>query len=105
MRTVAAVVTLFASVLFSVSASAQNAEEKSYKAKCASCQGADGRGATPYGKAAKARDFCSDEVKKEADDEWSTIINKGKNKMPAYDKKLAHAEGKGIVDYIGSLCK
>jgi len=86
-------------------AMSQGGGEKVYKAKCASCHGADGAGATPAGKATKARDFCSDEVKKEADEEWTTTIVKGKNKMPAYDKKLTDAEVKDVVAYIRSLCK
>jgi|SRR5579859_1278562 len=86
-------------------ASAQDAGEKVYKAKCASCHGADGAGATPVGKATKARDFCSDEVKKETDEEWTQIVVKGKNKMPGYDKKITEAEIKDVVAYIRSLCK
>jgi cytochrome c1 len=65
----------------------------------------DGVGATAVGKATKARDFCSDEVKKESDDEWTQIVVKGKNKMPAYDKKLTEAEIKDVVAYIRGLCK
>lgn len=84
---------------------AQTAGEKVYKAKCATCHGADGAGATPVGKATKARAFCSDEVKNESDDEWTQIIVKGKNKMPAYDKKLTDAEIKDVVTYIRALCK
>ena len=83
----------------------QAAGEQVYKAKCASCHGADGVGATPAGKATKVRDFCSDEVKKETDEEWTTIIMKGKNKMPSYDKKLTDAEVKDVVAYIRGLCK
>ena len=83
----------------------QGAGEAVYKAKCVSCHGADGVGATPAGKATKARDFCSDEVKKETDEEWTTAIVKGKNKMPAYDKKLTDAEVKDVVAYIRGLCK
>jgi cytochrome c6 len=86
-------------------AKSQGAGEPVYKAKCASCHGADGGGATPAGKATKARDFCSDEVKKETDEEWTAIIVKGKNKMPAYDKKLTDAEVKDVVAYIRGLCK
>ena len=41
---------------------AQDSGEKIYKAKCASCHGPDGAGATPAGKATKARAICSDEV-------------------------------------------
>jgi cytochrome c6 len=86
-------------------AKSQGAGEKVYKAKCASCHGPEGVGATPAGKATKARDFCSDEVKKETDEEWTAIIVKGKNKMPSYDKKITDAEIKDVVAYIRGLCK
>ena len=81
----------------------QDAGEKVYKAKCATCHGADGAGATPVGKATKARDFRSDEVKKETDEEWTQIVVKGKSKMPAYDKKLTDAEIKEVVAYVRAL--
>jgi cytochrome c6 len=99
------VAALAAASLLSVPTGAQGAGEKVYKAKCGSCHGADGVGATPAGKATKARDFCSDEVRKETDDEWTQIIVKGKNKMPAYDKKVTDAEVKDVVAYIRTLCK
>lgn len=86
-------------------AMAQGGGEKVYKAKCASCHGADGKGATPAGKATKARDFCSEEVNKETDEEWTAIVVKGKNKMPSYDKKVTEAEIKEAITYIRSLCK
>jgi len=91
--------------LLNRSAQAQNGGEKVYKAKCATCHAADGKGDTAAGKATKARDFCSEEVKKETDEEWSAIIVKGKNKMPAYDKKLTDAEVKDAIAYVRSLCK
>ena len=91
--------------LLSTVARAQGVGEKFYKAKCATCHGADGVGATPAGKATKARDFCSDEVQKETDADWTAIIVKGKNKMPSYDKKLTDAEVKDVVAYIRGLCK
>lgn len=94
-----------AACLLASPARAQDVGEKVYKAKCASCHGADGAGATPAGKATKARDFCSDEVKKETDDEWTQIILKGKSKMPAYDKKITDAEVKDVVAYIRTLCQ
>ena len=92
-------------LLASGRARAQGDGEKVYKAKCASCHGPDGAGATPAGKATKARDLCSDEVKKETDEEWTSIIVKGKNKMPSYDKKLTDAEIKEVVAYMRGLCK
>lgn len=92
-------------LVFSTTAAAQEAGEKTYKAKCASCHGADGKGETAAGKATKARDFCSEEVKKETDEEWTAIVIKGKAKMPAYDKKLNESEVKEVLAYIRSLCK
>lgn len=91
--------------LLTPGANSQSAAEKVYKAKCATCHGADGAGTTAAGKATKARDFCSDEVKKETDEEWTAIIVKGKSKMPAYDKKLTDAEVKDVVAFIRGLCK
>ena len=79
--------------------------EKVYKAKCAICHGPDGKGDTAAGKATKARDLGSADVKKESDAEWTDIIVKGKNKMPAYDKKLTDAEVKDVVAYMRSLAK
>ena len=86
-------------------AAAQGSGEKVYKAKCVMCHGADGKGETAAGKATKVRDFCSEEVQKETDDEWIATTTKGKNKMPAYDKKLSEAEIKEVVAYIRMLCK
>jgi cytochrome c6 len=96
---------MVAMFLLIVPAKSQGTGEKTYKAKCASCHGADGAGATPAGKATKARAFCSEEVQKETDEDWTTVIVKGKNKMPAYDKKLTDAEVKDVVAYIRGLCK
>jgi cytochrome c6 len=79
--------------------------EKVYKAKCASCHGADGKGETATGKMTKARDICSDEVKKESDAAWTDIVAKGKNKMPAYGKQLTDTDVKDVIAYMRSLCK
>ena len=48
--------------------------EKVYKAKCAGCPGADGKGETAAGKATKARDICSHEITKESDAAWTDTI-------------------------------
>src|SRR5258705_4449930 len=68
------------SALWSVPAAADAAA--TYKAKCAMCHGADGKGDTPAGKKMGAHDFASPEVQKLSDAELVTIIAKGKNKMP-----------------------
>lgn len=94
-----------ACVCWPVSARAQDAGEKVYKAKCAMCHGPAGGGNTPAGKTTKARDLCSDDVKKETDEEWTTIISNGKNKMPAYDRKISADEMKAVIAYMRSMCK
>jgi mono/diheme cytochrome c family protein len=85
--------------LFSSSAVAQDAAA-TFKAKCAMCHGADGKG----GKMG-TRDFASPEVKAETDAQLTEIITKGKGKMPSYDGKLKEAEIKDLVTYIRSLAK
>jgi len=66
-----------------------------YKAKCASCHGADGSGQTPVGKSLKIRDLRSAEVQKQTDVELTKIIAGGKGKMPAYGKQLSNADVEG----------
>jgi cytochrome c6 len=83
----------------SASAAAQDAAA-TYKAKCAVCHGADGKG----GKMG-TRDFASPDVQKETDAQLTEIITKGKGKMPAYDGKLKDAEIKDLVSYIRGLSK
>ncbi len=82
------------------SAAAQDAAG-TFKAKCAMCHGADGKG----GKMG-TRDFASPEVKAETDAQLTEIITKGKPpKMPAYEGKLKDTEIKDLVAYIRSLAK
>jgi cytochrome c6 len=71
-----------------------------FKAKCAMCHGADGKG----GKMG-TRDFAAPEVKAETDAQLTEIITKGKGKMPAYGGKLSDADIKGLVTYIRGLAK
>lgn len=76
-----------------------------YKAKCAACHGADGKGETATGKANKLRDLGSPEVQKQNDEDLSGIITNGKNKMPAYGKSLKPEQVKDLVTFIRSLAK
>ena len=84
------------------------ADDKSaatYKAKCASCHGADGKGDTPASKSTKTRSFADPEVVKASDDDFAGIIEKGKGKMPGYGKSMKPDEIKEMVAYIRSLAK
>ncbi len=84
------------------------ADDKSaatYKAKCVTCHGADGKGDTPAGKSTKVRSFADPEVVKASDDDLAGIIEKGKGKMAGYGKSLKPDEIKDMVAYIRSLAK
>jgi len=76
-----------------------------FKAKCAVCHGATGAGDTVMGKNMKLRDMSSADVQKQSDDELTTIITKGKNKMPAYDGKLTKDQIGDVVKFVRSLKK
>lgn len=81
-----------------VTAAAQDAAA-TYKAKCAMCHGADGKG----GKMG-TKDFASPEIKGMTDAQLTEVITKGKPpKMPAYGDKLKDTEIKGLVAYIRTL--
>jgi cytochrome c6 len=85
--------------LVSTSAQAQDAAA-TYKAKCAMCHGADGKG----GKMG-TRDFASPEVQKETDAQLTEAITKGRGKMPSYEGKLKESEIKDLVAYVRTLGK
>jgi len=89
----------------SVPLQADNDAEATYKAKCAMCHGPDGKGETATGKAMKAGSFAAPEVAKMSDDDLATVITKGKNKMPGYEKSLKPDQIKELVEYIRSLAK
>ena len=89
-------------------AKAQDAGAPLYKAKCAACHGADGKGETAMGKANKLRDLGSPEVQKLSDEDLTGIIangTSGKIKMPAYGKSLKPEQVKDLVTFIRSLAK
>jgi cytochrome c6 len=90
--------------LWSTPAAADDAAA-TYKAKCAMCHGADGKGDTPVGKKMGIRDLTSADVQKMSDAELITITTKGKDKMPAYENKLSAAQIKDMVAYIRQLAK
>ena len=83
---------------------AQGEAEKTYKAKCVACHGADGSG-SEVGKKLGTHDFHSSQVQAESDADLTQIIAKGKNKMPAYEKSLKPDEVKGLVAYVRELEK
>ena len=90
--------------LWSMTLVAQDAASL-FKTKCSACHGADGKGDTPVGKKFGVRDFTSPEVQKMSDDELTTIIADGKEKMPGYKKSLKPEQIKDLTAYIRELAK
>jgi len=101
-----AMITMLAAglALWSTPAGAQDVAA-TYKAKCAMCHGADGKGETPAGKKMGAHDFASPEVQKMSDADLTQAIEKGKNKMPGYAGKLKDSDVKELVAYVRGLGK
>jgi mono/diheme cytochrome c family protein len=76
-----------------------------YKAKCASCHGADGKGQSAMGKKMNLRDLGSPEVQKQTDKELYDWTAEGKGKMPAYKDKLSADEIKALVAHMRTFKK
>lgn len=98
--TLTLIVAIFAGTcLLSAPAKADTAAgEAAFKAKCAGCHGAGGKGKEVL----KTPDMTAAEVQKKSDADLSSIITNGKGKMPAY-KTLTPEQVKDLVSYIRSL--
>jgi cytochrome c6 len=96
------VVAIFAGTcLLSVPAKADTAAgEAMFKAKCAACHGANGKG----NEILKTPDMTTADVQKKSDADLSSSITNGKGKMPAF-KTLTPDQVKDLVSYIRSLKK
>ncbi|HET7437081.1 MAG TPA: cytochrome c [Thermoanaerobaculia bacterium] len=76
-----------------------------YKAKCAACHGADGKGDSAMGKKLGLRDLGSPEVQKQTDQQLHDWTANGKGKMPAYKDKLSADEIKALVVHMRTFKK
>jgi cytochrome c6 len=97
-----ALVTL--ALLFSPYVLAENGADI-YKTKCSACHGSHGAGDTMIGKNLKLRSLASPEVQKQSDEDLFTIVSKGKNRMPSFDRKLSKDQIEDLVKHIRSLKK
>jgi cytochrome c6 len=77
-----------------------------FEKKCAECHGKDGRSKSFRGKHTHARDLTDAEWQQRVSDEriYNSISN-GKEKMPAFGKKLSEAEINSLVKYVRDLKK
>jgi cytochrome c6 len=95
-------------VVLGMLGSPARADDKSaatFRQKCASCHGPDGKAETPAAKALKVRNFASPETAKMTDDQLAGVIEKGQGKMPKYGASMKPEEIKGLVAYIRALAK
>jgi mono/diheme cytochrome c family protein len=104
-RIICLAIVVTAALLLCARMRADDKSAATYKAKCVTCHGADGKGDTPAGKSTKVRSFGDPEVVKASDDDLAGIIEKGKGKMPGYGKSMKPDEIKDMVAYIRSLAK
>jgi cytochrome c6 len=89
-------------ILFSTNAKADaQAGAATFKTKCQSCHGADGKGKA----ALKTQDMASAAVQNMSDADLTAITTDGKGKMPAYGKSLKADQIKDLVAYIRSLAQ
>jgi len=84
---------------------ADEATVKLYQAKCGACHGPDGSGTTVVGKALKLRDIRDSEAQKISDADLTTLIAKGKDKMPGNEKTLKPEQIKALVAYTRELAQ
>ena len=98
------VASILLTLILSGYAFADGASE-TYKAKCSACHGVRGAGDTMIGKNLKLRSLFSPEVQNRSDEELFTLISKGKNKMPSFDRKLSSDQIRDLVRHIRSLKK
>lgn len=77
-----------------------------YAKQCASCHGKDGRAKTIKGKLKHARNLTDAEWQEKVSDEriFNSIMN-GKEKMPAYGKKLSQEQVEALVTYVRAFKK
>ena len=77
-----------------------------YAKQCASCHGKDGRSKTIKGKSKHARNLADAEWQERVSDEriFNSIMN-GKEKMPAYGKKLSQEQIEALATYVRALKK
>ena len=102
-----AISALVSALTFCLSAPASFADSQAgadlFKAKCAMCHGAQGKGDTAMGKNLKLKDFGSDDVQNVHDSEMKTLIENGKGKMPAFKGKLTDKQLGDIIQFVRTL--
>ena len=99
MKKFVAAISLAALTMAGTMAFAAGADD--YKAKCAMCHGADGKGA--MAKKMGSRDLASADVQGMSEADIAKIISDGKGKMTGFKGKLSDEQIKGVAAYVKTL--
>ena len=91
--------------LAAVTAFAQSGGEAVYKAKCASCHGANGTAPAAMAKSMGIKAASDPTVKSKSEAQMVELTRKGIGIMPGYAGKLTDAQIKDSVEYFRSLGK
>lgn len=91
--------------LLATGAYAQDTGATLFQSRCKMCHGADGKAATPTGKAFQVPSFQDPAVVKMSDADLTGVITHGKNKMPAFGTRLSSPQVESLVAYIRTLQK
>src|SRR5262245_54807763 len=111
-----AAVAMAAVMVWSASAAAQEAPrsgEALYRASCAACHGADGKGPSAGRKLAVPTPDLTDcsFASREPDADWAAIIHQGgpvrafDETMPAFGEALSQEDIQHILDYVRTMCR
>lgn len=91
--------------LSAAGALAQGSGADIYKAKCASCHGADGMAGSGVGKALKVKPASDPSVKKMSEAGMIAAVRDGQGKMKAYKGSLTDEQIRASVDYFRTFVK
>jgi cytochrome c6 len=106
MKRLAIMTVTLAALIHTYSACAETAKDSGkslFRENCVLCHGTDGTGKTPAGTAFGAHDLSSPAMGKKADAELEQTIHSGRDKMPAFGKKLSEIEIHELVEYVRTL--
>lgn len=103
MRKQAFVIALVFSIASVASAQTKVDAKQKYQQMCAICHGADGKSQTTMGKNVGAVDLTTAKTQSMSDADLTTVIEKGKGKMPAYGNVLGKDGTAAMLKYVRAM--
>jgi mono/diheme cytochrome c family protein len=103
-RSLAIAILLGATANIGFGQSVDRSAASTYKTKCVSCHGQDGRGSAT-GKSLNVADFHSAQVQQQSDAQLAGVIAEGRGNMPPFGTRLSKDQIDTLVKYIRTLGK